>query len=373
MPEDTMPIDRPTVVFNDEDGPGALVAQPETPASGNGAAESAAAVLVASSIPGVAAEPGPAGEAAMADASAAAASVVETSGGAAAGGAVASAAVSAKGGGAQSAGAAFQLSEEVGLAVATYQRGKSRPADPKLLKLFVTDDHLISLWSEIGRVELEVVELSKASPRMVRELIDRLSVARNLLLSDRDQYEDVLRELNIVKNIILRVRHSNRAQQPFTIQIFLYAVVAVVALLFIQGPSIAELLGNRVDVLGIPTQVLWNSLLWGGIGGLSAAFYALLKHVEDYDPQHARWYYLSPVIGLVFGPLVALLADVGLPALVQLVGTAPSEMEVRPAVMYLLAWAVGFQQQLVIYLLKAVVGRIVPGMNVEKQEEAAKG
>jgi hypothetical protein len=280
---------------------------------------------------------------------------------------VAGAAANAQGGGAQAAGATFQLSDEVGLAVATYQRGRQRPANPKLLKLFIQDDHLVALWNEIGRVELEVVALSKASPRLVREQIDRLTVARNLLLSDRDEYEDVLREVNIVKNNVLRVRNSNRAQQPFTIQVFLYLFVIAAAWLFVAGPNIATVLGNRAEVVGIPTQVLWNSLLWGGIGGLSAAFYALVKHVDDYDPNHARWYYLSPLIGLFFGPLVALLADVGLPAFVQLVGSAPSDMEVRPAVMYLLAWAVGFKQNLLIQLINGVLARIVPGLYEEKK------
>ncbi len=306
----------------------------------------------------------------MAGAAAAAASVAGAPGGQ---GAAVSAAVGAQGGGAQSAGAAFQLSEDVGLAVATFNRGKSRPANPKLLKLFINDDLLVALWNEIGRVEQEVVELRGSSPKMVTEMFDRLTLARNLLLADRDEYEDALRHVNIAKNNILRVRNSNATQRPFVIQLFLYAIVGLSAWLFVAGPSIATLLGNRVEVVGIPTQVLWNSVLWGGIGGLSAALYALVKHVEDYDPQHAVWYYLSPIVGLFFGPLVALLADVGLPAFVQLVGSAPGDMEVRPAVMYLLAWAVGFKQNLLIQLINGVLARIVPGLKADGEKVEARG
>lgn len=359
MPDDTLHLDRPVAVFTDEDAPSALLPQPEA-ATGN-------SPEVEAHVMAVETEPDSAGEEALAEVGAAAAGAVAGASGA--GAVAASAAMTAQGGGAQAAGATFHLSEDVGLAVATYQRGRQRPANPKLLKMFVTDDLLIALWTEIGRVELEVVELSKGSPRLVRELFDRLTVARNLLLADRDQYEDVLREVNIVKNNILRVRHSNRAQQPWTIQVFLYALVAVAVVLFIAGPDIATVLGNRAEVVGIATQVLWNAVLWGGIGGLSAALYALVKHVDDYDPQHARWYYLSPMIGLFFGPLVALLADVGLPAFVQLVGTAPGEMEVRPAVMYLLAWAVGFKQNLLIQLINTVLARIVPGLYVDKDKD----
>lgn len=376
MTETTIPVNRPTVKFSDEDAPTALVshAEPAAPPEHGPAMEAMVAVAAVSETSGGGGSDDPAGEGevAMADASAAAAGVMSAPG---SGAVAASAAVSAQGGGggARSAGAAFQLSEDVGLAVATFKRGKARPANRALLKLFISDDQLVALWNEIGRVELEVVDLQKASPQTVIELFDRLTMARNLLMSDKDQYEDVLREVNIVKSKVVRIRRSNTAQQPFTIQLFLYALVGLSTWLFIAGPTIASVLGNRFEVVGIPTQVLWNSVLWGGIGGLSAAFYALVKHVEDYEPQHARWYYLSPVIGLFFGPLVALLADVGLPAFVQLVGDAPGEMVVRPAVMYLLAWAVGFKQNLLIHLINTVLSRIVPGGQAAEDAAEAKG
>jgi hypothetical protein len=363
MTDEPLPIDRPAVTFTDEDAPAALVPQPEPDGS-------LSAVVAAAEADPPLAE----GEAALAEATAAAAGAVGVSGPGAASTVAASAAVTAQGGGAQTAGAAFQLSDDVGLAVATFNRARARPANPKLLKLFIQDDHLQALWSEIGRVELEVVALTGASAKLTRELFDRLTMARNLLLSDRDEYEDVLRQVNIVKNKILRVRHSNRAQQPWTIQLFLYGLVGVLVWLFLVGPRVTAMLGNPPEIVGIATPVLWNSVLWGGIGGLSAALYALVKHVEDYDHQHARWYYLSPMIGLFFGPLVALLADVGLPAFVQLVGDAAGEMEVRPAVMYLLAWAVGFKQNLLIQLINSVLARIVPGIKSEEAKaDAAKG
>src|SRR5688572_21398216 len=223
MSNNTLPIDRPLVAFTDEDAPTALVPQGDPTAAANGsAAVEAAAVLVAETVPSLEVLPpsepaSPEGESAVAGAAAAAASAAGASGGQAA----ASAAVAGKGGGGQSAGAAFQLSEDVGLAVATFNRGKSRPANPKLLKLFVTDDLLVSLWNEIGRAEQEVVALRSTSPKMVAEMFDRLTMARNLLLSDRDEYEDALHELNVVKNNIMRVRNSNPAQRPFVIQLFL--------------------------------------------------------------------------------------------------------------------------------------------------------
>ena len=381
MPDDTLNLDRPTVTFSDEDAPGALTAQPEVTAGGENGAMTAATVSVEAAAHestklDLPADANPE-EAALAEAGAAAASMVgagavAAGGGSVSGGAVAAAAAAQGGGGARTAGAAFKLTENVGLAVTTFERSRSRPANRALLNLFVKEDHLLALWTEIGRVELEVVELRKGSARVVRELFDRLSMARNLLLADKDQYEDVLQQVNIVKHRLQRVRNSNVAQQPFTIQLFLYALVALLAWLFMQGGRITELLGNPETVVGIPTTALWNSVLWGGIGGLSAAFYALTRHVEDFEYDHARWYYLSPLIGLFFGPLVALLADVGLPAFVQLVGDASSDMQVRPAVMYLLAWAVGFKQNLLLELINSILGRILPGLKPDEEKDAKK-
>jgi len=371
MPDDTLQSASTTVTFHDEDAPGALLPQPEVAAPSELEAE-LADILDAEEVSSVELDVESGGVAEGAEAApeaetgAAAAMVVAAAGGE--GGAVAATAATAQGGGgARAAGAAFQLTEDVGLAVSTFKRARSKPADRALLKLFVKEDHLLALWNEIGRVELEVVELRRGSNRTIRELLDRLTMARNWMLANKDQYEDVLREVNIVKHKVQRVRTSNTAQQPFTIQLFLYLLVALLAWLFFQGDAITRLLGNPTTVVGIPTTVLWNSVLWGGIGGLSAAFYALTKHTEDFEFEHARWYYLSPVIGLFFGPLVALLADVGLPAFVQLVGDASGDMQVRPAVMYLLAWAVGFKQNLLIQLINSVLSRIVPGVKAEKQ------
>lgn len=370
MADDALQPATTTVTFSDEDAPGALVPQPDE--NGNSeleaglaevldAEEADAAELAAEEEAVPASE-----EATLSEAGSAAAATVVAAGGGEGGVVAATAAAAQGGGGTRAAGAAFQLTEDVGLAVSTFKRARSKPANRALLNLFIKEDHLVALWNEIGRVELEVVELRRGSNRAIRELLDRLTMARNWLLANKDQYEDVLREVNIVKHKLQRIRTSNTAQQPFTIQLFLYVLVALLAWLFFQGSAITALLGNPTTVVGIPTTVLWNSILWGGIGGLSAAFYALTKHTDDFEYEHARWYYLSPVIGLFFGPLVALLADVGLPAFVQLVGDASGEMQVRPAVMYLLAWAVGFKQNLLIQLINSVLARIVPGVKTEK-------
>lgn len=256
--------------------------------------------------------------------------------------------------------ASLQLVDSVEGGPALIQFEANLPARQDLLKLFVTDDQLRALWNEIGRLEVEVIELRWGSSQVVAELIDRLAAARNRLLHSRDEYDDVLHEVALVRHRVLMLSRTSAPQQAWVIQSYLTLFLVVLAIAFAQGPAVTRMLGNPADIAGVPTATLWNTLLWGGIGGVSGAFWALMRHLADYDPQNARWYYVSPIVGLIFGPLVGLVADAGLPALVQLVGTTSTSMDVRPAVLYLLAWMVGFQQNVLLALVRKVLKQILP-------------
>jgi hypothetical protein len=66
------------------------------------------------------------------------------------------------------------------------------------------------------------------------------------------------------------------------------------------------------------------------------------------------------LVGLFVGPLIGLVAGLGFPALFQLVNNQPAAMEVRPALLYLLAWTVGYQQNLLLALVRSVLQRVLP-------------
>jgi hypothetical protein len=57
---------------------------------------------------------------------------------------------------------------------------------------------------------------------------------------------------------------------------------------------------------------------------------------------------------------MALVANIGLPAFFALVSSDAGEMAVAPALLYLLAWAVGFQQNLLLKIVTSVFKRIFP-------------
>ena len=268
------------------------------------------------------------------------------------------------------ASTALQLSEEVGLSLTDYQRAQDLQSQKQLLDMFVTDVSLMALWQEIAKLETEVTTNARGlSQTVADELLDRLRTARNMLLHDRDRYEDASREVAAAKFRLTRIRTAGFSQYPRPILAYLLLVLPILVLGFAATNPVWVLLGSPTEVAGTDFPTLWNTIMWGGLGGLSAAMWGLWRHVaqkQDYDPQHAQWYYLSPIMGLIFGPLVALFAQIGLPAFFNLASQESSSIAIDPIVLYILAWVVGFQQNLLLQLINNVLKRFSP-------EEGGKG
>jgi hypothetical protein len=76
---------------------------------------------------------------------------------------------------------------------------------------------------------------------------------------------------------------------------------------------------------------------------------------RDYDPQFALWYYSNPLMGLLLGGLAYILMQVGVLAVSGGEPITPS-----PYTTWVLAFAVGFQQNLAFSLLNTILKRIIP-------------
>ncbi len=297
----------------------------------------------------------------------------ETGGG---GGASRSAALASGGGAAMAVAGGLQLTENVGPSSAVYKRAPSLKADKALVKLLIPEARLTELWDEIAELEVDAAHLERGSQLLVTEMIDRLASARNMLLHSKDRYENALREVTYVRYRLTRIQHSSLLEQPQSILAYLVIILVAVVIGFFSTPRLmavlngvgittgvapsTPLIGFGDLIAGMDALALFNTAFWGALGGLAAAFFALQRHVEDFDQQHARWYYLSPLVGLFVGPLMGLVAGLGLPALFQLVNEQPANMEVRPALLYLLAWTVGYQQNLLLELIRSVLKRVLP-------------
>jgi hypothetical protein len=290
-----------------------------------------------------------------------------------AGGAAVSGAVAFGGG-----GPLGHISEDVGPQREAYKRQAALKENDDLVKMFATDGRLAQRWNEIDALEQAITSSRMISHKPADELLDRLAAARNLLLNDRTQIEDAEREIAEVRFRWTRIEKIIFYEEPPWIFAYLILMSAL-SILAIMVPALGLFdmsLGLSVEALGKWAEQyaalnqntiaqLWGAVVWGGIGGVTGAMYALWRHVadkKDYDPEFALWYYTNPLMGLMLGAFIYVVVQAGVLTFLQN----------SPLVLYILAWAVGFQQNIAFRLVNSVLDRLVPGDDKKKEEPKEK-
>ena len=96
----------------------------------------------------------------------------------------------------------------------------------------------------------------------------------------------------------------------------------------------------------------WDTMMWGGIGGVVGALYSLYWHVaeqQDFDRQFNMWYVVQPIMGAILGAFIFLIVASGLFAMHSTLPTAPAWF---PSA---LACLCGFRQKFIFELLDKLV------------------
>ncbi|MBL8057280.1 MAG: hypothetical protein JNK29_11305 [Anaerolineales bacterium] len=251
--------------------------------------------------------------------------------------------------------------DEIGIKTTEFVRPDAVQADTGLVAFLVTDERLKQRWKEIDDLEAVVTTAPKISLKVAQEMLDRLATARNLLLGARDQIEDAERQIGEARYIYERARRSKWFEQPsiiFGFQLimmlimvggFIWMLGAVDVLVAVDGNL--RRLGPAFDTLSV--AVLWASILWGGLGGVTGAFWNLWRHVaekKDFDASFSVWYYTYPLLGMMLGAFVYVVVLSGVLSFLQ----------ETPLFLFILAWAVGFQQNLIFKLVNNVLKRFGP-------------
>ncbi len=241
------------------------------------------------------------------------------------------------------------------------------PSNARLARLLVPDQDLQRLWNEIGSLERALVERQRISLAVVRELLTRVQTARNLLLSARDHFEEAAREVAEVRFRLLRWDRVRLWEQPRFLWWYLVLhipVLAALAALPVLLPDLFAEAARRVLLFeGLKMMdpvVLWVTVVSGGFGGVVGAAYNLFKHtsqVKDYDPDYAYWYLLYAPVGMVLAVAVFLIGRSGF-----ILGVQDPVLS-----LYVVAFAGGFQQSLVLRWFNSILRRLLP-----REEEAAK-
>lgn len=232
--------------------------------------------------------------------------------------------------------------------------------DLNIVDTVVDMDRLRKLWVRVDDAQKEITQ-NINQITLANYLLDLLQKSRNVIMSGLDQYEEAERYLGEVEHRLglqKRVMEWSKTigRNLVVYEIFWLIVFGVILYMLDRYQS-----GFSRDI-----YYFFNSLVWGGLGGVVGALYALWKHIadkQDFDKQYSVWYITNPILGISLGGFVFLVIRAGFFSLTA--GTAGDETIQSAAVIYVLAWISGFKQN-VVY---EIVRRILDVFRVENTEK----
>ncbi|MBN2147603.1 MAG: hypothetical protein JW726_09450 [Anaerolineales bacterium] len=236
------------------------------------------------------------------------------------------------------------------------------PADPAMVDMLVTKTRIQALWDRADEI-IKVVNQRMYTLEIGRSLLDQIKYGRNELLAGRDHYEEAERHINEAEYRANQSSKSRRWSYTYGVPLFIYELIwGIVFTYFVirYWPQMSQA-GSTAG------YYLLGSLVAGGFGGVLGALLALVKHIsqeQDFDRQHTMWYLNSPVMASGIGVVIYLVMNAGLWSLTS----SGSQSINQPAIIYVLAWLAGFQQN----VFTSIVKRLIKVFEIEGQKEEAK-
>jgi hypothetical protein len=244
-------------------------------------------------------------------------------------------------------------------------------ASKKLLDLLVPETLVKELWGRADNLQREVFN-GIDDLNIAQDLLEQIRSAKNLILSDKANYEEAERSLNEVE---YRIIYGKRFKQWS----FLGYLLLIYEVAFGIAAGVAIYLLLRAGVEGLNLSVngilsageVFNGViaaLFGCIGGVAGALFALWRYMTEqkFNPQFSIWYITQPIIGLTVGIVIDIILKIGLNVTA---GTTSTEVG-SPLVPSLLAYLVGFQQNVFLDLARQVFKQFKMGGD-KKEEEGA--
>ncbi len=169
-------------------------------------------------------------------------------------------------------------------------------------------------------------------------------------------------------------KQANRYAWPITTWGIIW--FAIFVYLIFNPTLILQLLtqGGITDSFLVP-DIFLRSLFFGGIGGVAAVFYHLFKYVRErsFDSQYILSYVGKPFMGMILGSIIYLTVFV----MMRVVGLAPIGLQgsdtdpmvevMYTALLFFIAMAAGFKENLAFNLLNRVI-KAVLGEEKEAEE-----
>jgi len=225
-----------------------------------------------------------------------------------------------------------------------------------------------SLHGRIDELYKQVATKFSSPPANADRMLTLLTEARQILIESPENYVAVESRMMQVQVTMSRTTESRSQAARYGPRILGYEVLWLA--LFLSGLVFAAPLAEFFTRSGAMTGAtandmfpFWNTLMWGGIGGIIGALYALWWHVsdqQDFERQYLMWYLVQPIMGTVLGGIVFLLLTGGF----LLLQVKPSDANAGARLIpYLVAVLAGFRQNFIYGQFDRLIALFAPGGN----------
>ena len=214
-----------------------------------------------------------------------------------------------------------------------------------------------ALHQQIDDLYKQVATEFSSPPEKAERALSLLREARQVLLEAPEEYVAAEYRTMQVRAMLDRVRESRKHSGYYGPRILVYETVWLVFLLagLIFAAPFAGWV-TRIAQVGVVNEQamlsiypIFNTMIWGGIGGVVGALYSLWWHIsdqQDFDRNYLTWYLVQPLLGLVLGGIVYLLMAGGFLLLQVNLQDANASTAAR-LLPYLTAVLAGFRQNFV--------------------------
>ena len=231
--------------------------------------------------------------------------------------------------------------------------------------------------AQIDQLYKELSEEFSTPPDIAQKLLGMLREARQLMIDTPEEFGNAEYRVMQVATAIARRRQSRSQARYYGPWLFLYLtfwlLVFVAGLLFANQVTDYVRFWSRISEAQSPNLFpMFNTMLWGGIGGVVGAMYALWYHIadrQDFSKHYSMWYHVQPLMGLVLGAITFLILAGGF-LIVQVNLTDANASTGARLIPYLVAVLAGFKQDFVYEQLERVVSIFAPSSAKPESSES---
>ena len=262
------------------------------------------------------------------------------------------------------------------LKISRVSRTRATASEEEVLRR-IGPERIQKLSERIDKLYAQVTSGTIADVKQASQALDFLRQARDKELEDQRQYDEAEYLVNVAEFMVKRAGNVRQWSYSYGIVMLLYGLIWLA--LFTAGLVLDELLLNWFRTFStVPATATsmrdvfapYNTVMWGGIGGVLGLLYSLFKHIavrQDFDRQFVIWYIIQPFMGMLMGAIVHLFFVSGVFALI---GATSDAFE---AIGALLAIAAAFRQHYVYAWLESVLKAFEPGKKTDTTQSADEG